>query len=49
LEFKNEIKCEFVIGGGFVALLEYLKLIGIFNPLALELDIYSLEHHLCKM
>ena len=20
-----------------------------FNPLALELDIYSLEHHLCKM
>ena len=21
----------------------------IFNPLALELDIYSLAHHLCKM
>jgi hypothetical protein len=23
--------------------------IGSFNPLALELDIYSLAHHLCKM
>jgi len=24
-------------------------LLAYFNPLALELDIYSLAHHLCKM
>ena len=28
------------------ALVQYFV---IFNPLALELDIYSLTHHLCKM
>jgi len=26
-----------------------VKSYEIFNPLALELDIYSLAHHLCKM
>jgi hypothetical protein len=31
LEFKKEIKCEIVIGGGFVALLQYLKLTSIFK------------------
>jgi len=26
-----------------------LYIVSIFNPLALELDIYSLAHHLCKI
>jgi len=26
-----------------------LENMHVFNPLALELDIYSLAHHLCKM
>jgi len=26
-----------------------LKKVLVFNPLALELDIYSLAHHLCKV
>jgi len=29
--------------------LDVKGLIIMFNPLALELDIYSLAHHLCKM
>jgi len=28
---------------------EHLLLLPEFNPLALELDIYSLAHNLCKM
>ena len=26
-----------------------MELVNYFNPLALELDIYSSAHHLCKM
>jgi len=28
---------------------DYQEYFLVFNPLALELDIYSLAHHLCKM
>ena len=42
-----------MIGGIYLAVIvEYVLVSTIkcyFNPLALELDIYSLAHHLCKV
>jgi len=42
----DQIPAELIKAGVRINLCEIHKLI---NPLALELNIYSLSHHLCKM
>ena len=54
---QSEALCQWIIPmtqsgiepATFRIVVQYLKQLRPFNPLALELDIYSLAHHLCKM
>jgi hypothetical protein len=41
--------CRGIIWDCAASLKEYNEIYLLINPLALELDIYSLAHHLCKI